>query len=170
MEALLRALTNAEWWLSVGVTSVALNILSSFIFKRADNWLSARSERRRSRLVAQKAALEAEAQQIASDSTALIILGQKHMSAHIEALTAIVFFSLLVGLANLLDGASAKHWITVLVNYVIVFALPTIALAMLVLMRKEESIGRLVRASRRLRETQGTKTNSPDGTESMTAP
>lgn len=92
MSQLVTELFSSTWFMSVFVVGVLINLASAYLKPPIDRLLSRSSERIRARSEAMAAELETQSSAIASDTTLLIIEGQRLHTAELHTLTGFVMF------------------------------------------------------------------------------
>jgi hypothetical protein len=85
MSNILEEVLDINWFISVVVVGIAINIISAYLKNPLDRFLAARSKKQRKRIEKEHAEIEENAKKIASDSTLIIIEGQRNISLSLES-------------------------------------------------------------------------------------
>lgn len=144
------------WWLSVVIVGLAVNLLSAYAKPWIDRWWGTRSERARSQRSAEAEAFEKEVNRLASNSTLLIVAGQRLHSAEAATLVASVFFIFLLVFSSFVSSsASISATIKSSSQVLITISLCVNVVLLLVFMRREAAMDAIVRRARKLFESAG---------------
>lgn len=154
MQRLLSDFSSWYWWVSVVVVGLLVNLASAYIKPVIDNRLATRSQALQERKSRRVAAFKEDVNLLASDSTLLVIAGQRFLGTQIAVMVLILTVALLISFVFVFAGNSSQvsPW-RAIAQWIDIIGLFVLLVLLLALMRKAEEMGARVGAARRLFRT-----------------
>lgn len=159
MSKLLSDILSWYWWVSVVVVGLVINLASAYMKAPLDAWLANRSNLVRHKKEEQARQFQEEVTLLSSDSTLLILAGQRLLGAQVVSLAVLVFAALVVSL-GFAGGAQVSGWRLAL-QWVSVCGMYFLLVVLFVLMRWMERLADKVGSARKVYQA---KFESPPGT------